>query len=129
MNSTAEEAKMILKQFLDAYNRHTNVSGPPPPVFDLQAKFPVGSFVIDDRGNVGLVTDHTFINPPPKGGPLRYGSIMFIGRNGRMWSSDFLQMRDDNLRAISRLEMMARAAERDTTELESFQSGKREGAR
>ncbi len=123
---------MILEETLTPYNKHTHNLGPPPAVEYIKTRFPVGSFLMDGDGNVGLVVNHDLFNPPRGHGPATYGNIMFIAPNGRLWSTDFLRLDEDSCRTISRLEMMALATSRDTTELESLMrlaeihAGKRE---
>lgn len=122
---------MVLEDVLAAYTEHTHDLGPLPAVEYIKTRFPVGSFLMDEDGNVGLVTSHDLCNPPQAHGPMTYGNIMFIAPNGRLWSTDFLQLDEETCRTISRLEMLALAADRDTTELESLmrlaevQAGKR----
>lgn len=111
---------MSLKALIELYDNHTHEGGPPPVLREIKERFPVGSFVIDDRGSVGLVIHHQFTNPPQGMGSMAYGSVMFIGPQGRMWTEDFLSLEQNSLRRISKLELLAIAADRETTELDSL---------
>jgi len=112
---------MLIEEFIEHYNSHIHaLPSIPISVQDIPVRFPIGCFVIDEAGNVGLVTNHAFHNPSRKHGPVKYGSIMFVGPDGRMWTTDFLNVKDRELRRVSKLGMIALAADSESTGLESL---------
>lgn len=102
---------MLIEDFVVAYNSHTH-QGPtlPARMRDVTTRFPVGCFVQDKDGNVGIVTSHDLHNPPPRGGPVNYGALLFVTRTGIVKTTDFLRIDLDALRRVDSIEMLALAA-------------------